>query len=160
MNANTPSFQSRFLWFERAGQAYAVSMNFLREVVTVPSLRPVPGAEPALTGLIVLHEQVLPVLDPVCLQREGAAPPAASPIVVVLGMAGAPCLGLLAERVGKVVELPQPGALASPPRVAAAFAGQVRGRETPQLLVVDVPTLAAAMGLAEAPAPAAAVHQH
>jgi len=155
MNAPTTTFQSRFLWFERAGQAFAVAMDYLREVVSVPALRPVPGAEAALTGLMVLHEQVLPVLDPISLHRGGRPPSAASPIVVVLGVEGAPCFGLLAERVGKVVELPEPSPLASPPRVPAAFAGQTQGRATPHLIVVDVPTLAAAMGLAAAPVPTA-----
>ncbi|HYG34266.1 MAG TPA: chemotaxis protein CheW [Clostridia bacterium] len=148
MNNTANPLQSRFLWFERAGQTFAVSMDCLHEVLSAPALRPVPVTEPALKGLMVLREYVLPVFDTALLANSEMPPSVTSPIVILLGLYGRPFLGLLAERVGKVIELPPPGPLTVPMRLSAAFAGETKGPDRARIHIFDVPALAATMGLA------------
>jgi purine-binding chemotaxis protein CheW len=150
---NAPSQSSpHYLWFERAGMRFAASMNHLQEVLSAPALRPVPATEPALTGLMILREHVLPVFDPASLASSEPSPQVASPIVIVLGLHGRPALGLLAEKVGKVMELPEPVPLTTPARLARTFAGESSRPGAPRLLVLDADGLAAAMGLGAADA--------
>lgn len=146
--SNTPHpTDTRHLWFRRAGLRFAASMEYLQEVLNAPPLRPLPGAEPALAGLMRLREHILPVLDPWSLttSRPGRAPETA--VIIVLALSGKPVLGLLAETVGKVVQLPSPSPLAKPARIPNAFAGQCRSAGQSRLFVFDVPTLAAGFGL-------------
>jgi len=141
---------SRFLWFERANKYFAVSMDHLQEVLPAPILRSLPVAEPALTGLITLREHVLPIFDPASLASAELSPAASSPIVIVLGLEGRPELGLLAEKVGKVVDLPAPTPLTFSTRLSTAFSGESSIPGLPRLLILDAIALAAMMGLADA----------
>ena len=144
----------QYLWFERAGRRFAASMSHLQEVLSTPALRPVPAVEPALTGLMILREHVLPVFDPASLASSEPAAGVSSPIVIVLGLQGQPALGLLAEKVGKVVDLPAPVPLTTATRFSAAFAGESCASGAPRVLVLDAAALAATMGLAETDVPA------
>jgi chemotaxis signal transduction protein len=143
MKASTP----QYLWFERAGMRFATSMTHLQEVLSSPALRPLPAVEPALSGLIVLREHVLPVFDPASLAGCGPTPEVGSPVVVVLGLDGQPTMGLLAEKVGKVIELPEPVPLTMDTRLSATFAGESSGPGASRLLVLNAPALAETMGL-------------
>lgn len=49
--------------FRLDGQVYATALEGVREVVRLEGLRPLPGAEPPITGLIDLRGEALPVLD-------------------------------------------------------------------------------------------------
>jgi chemotaxis signal transduction protein len=146
MKASNP----QYLWFERAGMRFAASMAHLQEVLSAPALRPLPAVEPALSGLMVLREHVLPVFDPASLAGCGPTPEVGSPIVVVLGLEGRPAMGLLAERVGKVVELPDPVPLTIDTRLSTTFAGESTGPGASRLLVLNAAALAETMGLAGA----------
>ena len=147
MNTDSKNSQTRSLWFERGDQKFAVSMDCLYEVLSVTTLHPVPATEPALAGLTVLRGQVFPVLDPALLAGFEAPPVSASPVVVLLGVRGQPCLGLLAEKVGKVVGLSAPTPLSSKVRLRVAFSCETKHREMPRVFVLDIPALAVALGL-------------
>ena len=155
---NTPTASSRYLWFERAGMRFAASMDNLQQVLSAPALRPIPATEPSLSGLMILREHVLPVFDPASLAEDKPAPGIASPAVIVLSLQGRPALGVLAEKIGKVIELRIPRPLSVPTRRPEAFLGETRNSEMPRTLLLDAEALAAAMGLApgadEAPASA------
>ena len=146
---------SRYLWFERAGMRFAASMDHLQQVLSAPSLRPIPASEPALSGLMILREHVLPVFDPALLAEDRTPAEPASPTVIVLSLNGRPALGVLAEKIGKVVELRIPRPLSTTPRFPAAFSGETRNTDAPRTLLLDAEALAAAMGLGEAAAMAA-----
>ncbi len=138
------------LWFERAGNFFAVPMDNLQEVLPVPALRPLPAADPALTGLIALRDRVLPVFDPLILAGCSTGPSApAGSIVIVLKGDRHHGLALLAEKVGKIVELTSLDPLAAGARVPIAFAGESRLTDQRRLLIVEVASLAQVMGLHE-----------
>lgn len=139
----------RHLWFERNGSCFALPMDYLREVLAAPPLRPLPGVEPALVGLMHLRDRVLPVLDPWSLASAAPGRPSRQPLVLVVDVAGHPLFGLLAEQVGKVIELSTPQRLARPARLPTAFAGQGQQEELGALLVLNVPALAAAFELVQ-----------
>jgi chemotaxis signal transduction protein len=106
--------------------------------------------EPALSGLMLLRDDVLPVFDPASLVGSQSAAPATATVVIVLGLQGQPALGLLAEQVGKVVDLPRAVPLTTTTRLPAAFTGQSGLADGPRLLIVDAGSLAATMGLTKA----------
>lgn len=137
----------RHLWFERAGTRFAASMSHLQEVLSAPVIHPIPAVETALAGLMILREEVIPVFDPASLTSSELSQGISSPAVIVLGFQGQPLLGLLAEKVGKVVDLPFPEPLTSPARLSAAFSGEFASPGSPRVLVLDAIALAIAMGL-------------
>jgi chemotaxis signal transduction protein len=145
--ANGPDF----LWFQRAGKTFAVPMECLQGVLSDPGLRPLPVAEPALAGLMILREMVLPVFDPALFVGLQIPPRLASPIVVLLRLENQPCLGLLAEKVGKVIELPAPAPLSTQVRLPVAFIGETKSKASSRSLVLNIPALARAMGLMGSP---------
>ncbi len=148
MNSFSASHRHPCLWFQRGNHRFAVSMDHLQEVLPVETLRPLPAAEPALVGLFTLREWVVPVFDPLSLAGQPAEP-LPKPIVVVVGIQGRPVFGLLAESVGKVIELEEPGPLQLAVRLPEVFQGQ-SGKVG--LMVFDSEALAARMGLIENPA--------
>lgn len=145
------------LSFRRADLHLAAPMKHLHEVISVASLRPLPGAEPALAGFMALRGRVLPVLDPALLIDLAPNLRLRSGIVLVVGPQNEPCFGLLAEAIGKVMELPAPRPLTFPARLPASFTGET-GEGHARLLLLDVVSLAAAMGLAGAARAAADSH--
>lgn len=147
-NLKTPTeFKSRQLWFERANQTYGASMDHLLEVLTAFTLRPVPALDASMAGLIVLRGQVIPVFDPALLAGQRAQSPGKSPAVILLGAQGRASLGLLADKVGKVIQSPMPSPLTAPIRLQAAFAGEVVGPKMARMFILNFPELAAAFGL-------------
>jgi purine-binding chemotaxis protein CheW len=66
---------------EVGGRRIAVPTASVREVTTLATLTPVPGAPPAVAGLTQVRGQILPVLD---VDGDGArAAPAQDTIVIV-----------------------------------------------------------------------------
>jgi chemotaxis signal transduction protein len=51
------------LFFEVRGRRCALPVAVVREVMATPPVTPIPGAPPALRGVVPVHGQVLPLLD-------------------------------------------------------------------------------------------------
>ena len=137
----------RYLWFQRAGNRFAVPMTHLQRVLPVSTLRSLPAAEPALAGFTLLDGKGLPVLDPSCFADLTPTACLFPAIVVVLVLEGQPVFGLLAEQIGKVVELPSLSRVRSELPHPQRFCGEISGPGKVRTLVVDVPALAKEMGL-------------
>jgi chemotaxis signal transduction protein len=150
MNRETNSIFNRYLWFERGGLRFAAPMEQLQEVLPLPAVRPVHGAEASLAGFMMLRELVLPLFDPALLVNPPSESLPRASVVVVLSLQERIYFGLLAERVGKVIELPPPRPLGMPTRVPAAFSGECKPASQGRLVLMSVEGLTAAMGLAEA----------
>jgi chemotaxis signal transduction protein len=73
---STASFDVVF--FEVRGRRCALPVAVVREVMATPPVTPVPGAPPALRGLVPVHGQVLPLVD-VGPQLVAATPSEAPP---------------------------------------------------------------------------------
>jgi purine-binding chemotaxis protein CheW len=91
----------RWLCFLLAGQAYAVEVQKVQEVVRVPDIAPVAGAGGDTVGVMNLRGQIVQVIS--LRQRLGFGPGAPAPErrVVVLEEAGV-VLGLLVDAVAEV----------------------------------------------------------
>lgn len=110
----------RWLSFRIAGQAYAVPLASVVEVIRDAEVTPVPGSAPELRGICQLRGQVVPVLDG-CrrfgLPSSSAAGAGQAHIVVLAH--GAHLAGLRVDAVGELLEAgdeampPPPG---RPPR--------------------------------------------
>jgi chemotaxis signal transduction protein len=66
------------LFFEVRGRRCALPVAVVREVMATPPVTPIPGAPPALRGVVPVHGQVLPLLD-VGPQLVAAGPAEAPP---------------------------------------------------------------------------------
>lgn len=91
---------SRWVGFDLAGQAYALPILRVREVLPAPVVEPVPGAPAEILGLINLRGRILTVID--LRQRLGLAPARGERYAVMVIDGGGEWLGL---RVDAVCEL-------------------------------------------------------
>jgi chemotaxis signal transduction protein len=147
MKPTTTLSPDRFLWFNRAGIRFAAVMEHLQEVLPLTGLRPLPASEPALAGLMVLRDTILPVFDPALLLSSTPAPLHALVHAIVLRLEGQAVFAVMAEEVGQVISLPPPARMSCPVRLAAAFAGEWIAPDKTRSHNLDIPRLAAVMGL-------------
>lgn len=72
-----PESCERYVVFQLGGQSYGLHITCVREVERAGRVTPVPGAPPMIHGLINLHGEILPLIDPRPLlglpPRDGAA---------------------------------------------------------------------------------------
>mgnify|MGYP001768070553 CR=1 FL=1 len=147
MNKLTSDSELRSLWFQCGSQRFAVPMSHLREVIPVTSLRKVPMTEPALAGFMDLRDQVIPVFNPRALVSADAPDFSLPAVVIVVSLHDQESLGLLADRIGRVVQTPPPRPLDPAVRSPASFLGQTTTDDNTESLLVDVPGMANAFGL-------------
>ncbi|SEL38118.1 CheW protein [Stigmatella aurantiaca] len=101
--------------FRLGGQMYALSTRFLHEVLRTPELTPLPGAPPLLRGLTLLRGEVLPVVELTPLFGRPVSGLGSAVLVVGLGRAE---LGLCAEAVEEVTQVPRDALLPAPTALA------------------------------------------
>lgn len=122
--------------FECSGQGFAVSLGALGEVLSGKLATPVPQAPPALVGVVELHGDVLPVIQPTALLGMVARPyTPADPIVVVASRDTK--VGLAVDRVRHVRAI-DPTALTL--ATHECYRGWWTG-STPPIAVLDVDAL-------------------
>ena len=133
--AEPPELQ-RWMCFTLAGVTYALNVLQLREVLPRVTVEPVPGAPPAVRGVLNLRGEIVTLLD---LRRwlDLPAGPGDGP-VLVLEHAGQ-SLGLRVDAVGALLKRMPDDLLAPPasanPRLAALACGRTTdGVETLTLL--------------------------
>jgi chemotaxis signal transduction protein len=66
------AFMKNVIVFTLGGQRHAVELRWVREVVTLGWVTPVPNAPPAVAGVVNYHGAIVPVIDVAVLA--GAAP--------------------------------------------------------------------------------------
>jgi len=100
-----PVVLEEYLVFLVAGEAYAVPIGSVLEVLRTPAITEVPRAPADVPGVITVRGDVITVVDPRSrLGMAGSTAPLAGRVVVVDDGEGA--CGLLVERVAGVVRLP------------------------------------------------------
>lgn len=138
----------------RVGDArYALSMTAVAEVARVPPVTRVPGAPDWVAGVANWRGRILAVVD---LRRVLGAPAgAAAGRLVVAGRDGV-SVGLLADDVAGLLQLPEAGALPAPPAglggAGALLAGTVVDGAGPVGLIDMAALFALRRGLARAAA--------
>ncbi len=138
-----PEVLEEYLIFRLAGEAYAVEIGRVLEVLRTPSITEVPRAPADVSGVISVRGEVVTVVDPrgrLGLPRTDGPP--ARRVVIVDDGEGA--CGLLVDRVLGVVRLPRGGLEPCPQALGGAggdlFLGIGRERER-LFLVLDTRAL-------------------
>jgi purine-binding chemotaxis protein CheW len=106
-----------YLTFFIAGEEYAVSLRFVREVIPYDTVTRVPGMPEAVRGVTNLRGSVVPVVDLAILFRLKEIPITTRTCIVLVETVvdGHPHLmGLMTEEVGQVLALASGDLLASP----------------------------------------------
>lgn len=109
--------------FALAGVEHAFPLLSLREILQVDGLRSVPGAPPALNGVMSLRGERLPVLDLAVLVGLGASHRTLETCVLVVEGTHADrpaLLGLLVDGVRRILDLAS-GDMTPAPRLQAPF---------------------------------------
>jgi len=114
--------QLHLVTFELDGEAYAVPIAMVREVVRVADLTRVPNAPPHIRGVMNLRGRILPVVE--LRTRLGLAPlePTPAARVVVAEVRGR-LLGYLVDRVTQVARIGE-GAVTAPPDEVVTGSGE------------------------------------
>jgi purine-binding chemotaxis protein CheW len=106
-----------YLTFFIAGEEYAVSLEFVREVIPYDTVTRVPGMPETVRGVTNLRGSVVPVIDLALKFRLPEVPVTSRTCIVLVEttLEGAPVLmGLMTEQVGQVLGLAAGELLASP----------------------------------------------
>ncbi len=133
-----PLVREEYLTFLLGGEAYAVPIEQVREVMRAPPITEVPHAPPHVLGVVTVRGEVVAVFDP--RRRLGlpwAAPAEGAGRVVIVDAGEGPC-GLVVDVVSSVVRLP-PGSVEPCPQALGGpgvecFAGI--GRDGDRLFTV------------------------
>jgi purine-binding chemotaxis protein CheW len=110
-----------YLTFFIAGEEYAVSLEFVREVIPYDTVTRVPGMPDAVRGVTNLRGSVVPVVDLAVQFRLREIPVGARTCIVLVETLseGRPLsMGLITEEVGQVLAL-KAGELLPPPSFGA-----------------------------------------
>lgn len=101
-----PVMPHRLLVFEIAGDAFAIPLDTVREILPLPLLSHPPGIPSFLEGFLNLGGQAVPVLNPTRLFRLQGPAPGPYSHLVVLEKAGAP-LAILVNHAAGATEVPK-----------------------------------------------------
>jgi len=119
--------------FECSGRVFAISLAAVREVLSGKLATPVPQAPPALVGVVELHGDVLPVVQPTALLGMVTRPYTPADPIVVLSSRDVK-IGLAVDRVRHVRAI-DPTSLTS--ATHDCYRGWWAG-STPPVAVLDV----------------------
>lgn len=90
-----------------AAEEYAVPVAYVREVIALDEIIPVPGTPADVLGVRNLRGQILPVIDLTVLLRIDRTE---SPRLLLIAEAGGHRAGLALDEVSGIAELPEPSA--------------------------------------------------
>lgn len=124
------------LEFRLARERYAIEQRYVREVLPLRELTPLPGAPKFMPGIVNAHGQILPVLD---IKRFFDLPETGITDlhVVVAVQAGDIDLGILADAVAEVHSVPLDALQPSLPTLTGIRAEYLKGVTTDRLIVLD-----------------------
>jgi purine-binding chemotaxis protein CheW len=117
VNANNDQSSTQHLSFQLSGEAYAIGILRVREILEQQPITHVPLTPPSIRGVINLRGKVIPIVD---LATKIGLPPTHTTkwtciIVVEIDLGGDKAvMGLLADSVSEVVAL-APGDVEKPP---------------------------------------------
>lgn len=127
--------------FRVGRQHYALPLASVLQVVRLPALTMVPGAPPALCGLLNLRGSFVPVLDGRVLLGEPRSIGLESQVIVIGAGNGAPRVSLLVDEVDTVRGF-APGSFAALASTNAIVSAMLHERDT-TVMLLDPEALAA-----------------
>lgn len=122
--------------FLLARETFALETKWVREVMRLGDVTPVPGAPPFLLGVMNLRGEILPLVDLRRFFRLEESPPSDTSRVLVLGESR-PELGLVVDQVAAVVGLHEKELHASAVSVPSGAQEFLLGVTVDALLVLD-----------------------
>jgi purine-binding chemotaxis protein CheW len=132
--SNTEATTSDTIVTFRIGrQYYALPLDAVSQVVRLPDLTDIAGATASLAGMLNLRGAFLPVIDGHALMGVTSGYTLDSSILVI-ALDGAPALGLLADEVDAVKQIPATG-IASLINSAPFISGIMRDSERSVILL-------------------------
>jgi chemotaxis signal transduction protein len=111
-----PGASANLACFQVGGQTFAVEVGYVREVVRLPEIAPLPKAPPLIEGLVDLRGHLIPVLDLARLLGRGRADSGGEARVVVVEERGL-VFGLWVDSASGVLNL-EDGRLEGVPELA------------------------------------------
>jgi purine-binding chemotaxis protein CheW len=92
---------NRFLAFSLGSEEYGIPLEFVKEVIALPTITPVPDAAPYFLGIINLRGQVISILD--LRLKFGISPERRNECAIIICELGALQLGILVDSVNSVI---------------------------------------------------------
>jgi purine-binding chemotaxis protein CheW len=132
--------------FALAAERYAIETQYVRAVVRMVNLTPVPGAPAFVAGITNYRGQVLCVVDLRSVFEASTTGPTGSSRLIVVGVERVE-FGVLADRVDAILRLPASEVLPLSGSVAGVRREYLRGVSRDAMMVVDGGLLLAAAGL-------------
>jgi purine-binding chemotaxis protein CheW len=126
--APAEAIRQRLVTFDVAGQEYALPLDAVREIVSIPEhLTYLPGSDDAVRGVMPYRDGLLPLLS---LQRLLALPATAAPREQALIVSvGDTMIGFIADRMRAVISVDAQRVEKVPPVLAARAGGETRIKE-------------------------------
>ena len=139
--------QAKIILFELGGQTFGLETSAIREVLDAPELTPLPGTPVHVKGLANIRSQVVPVFDigPVLPVPES---PDGGPTKLVIITFDAAVFAILAHQILGVREL---SAISGRRETHGLNTQYIANLTADGLIVLDVPALAAALTIEDAP---------
>jgi len=140
IEADDTTARIEILTLSLANERFGMETRYVREVVPLPSVTPVPGTPGYISGVANLRGEIIAIVDLgrfFGLKTESRTDPSR---IVVLGAERAE-LGILADEVSEVASLPIDGLAdlrATTTRIDGSY---LRGVTTDALIVLDIPVL-------------------
>lgn len=129
------SEQVELLTFLLAGETYAIESRFVREVLHMPALTPLPGTPPVVSGVTNLRGEILAVMDPG--QELGCPSVQAAPEwVIVLGLNSIE-MGVVSDAVLEVVAVRTDSVLAPARAAREIHPTWIRGVTSDAVIVLE-----------------------
>jgi purine-binding chemotaxis protein CheW len=140
---DTPVAALTLIAFRLGGETYAIEAAYLREVVPLKDLTPLPGTPAFVCGIINLRGQIRSVIDLLRFLDLPAATGTAAPAQVLMVQAGAMEVGIQAESVLGVQILTAGTLQPVPPTLGGRGAAYCQGVALPHMTVLDAVKLLA-----------------
>lgn len=147
------------LLLELQGESFAIETDKVREILDPGQITTVPGADPSVDGLINVRGRVVPLADLRLIfgmQRQPEGPDARI-VVIEVEIEGDPVtIGIKADRVSEVTELPA-ASLETTPQTGMQWRPDyflcIGKRGADVIMVLDVASIFARRGTGDATAP-------
>lgn len=142
--------RTQYLTFHLAGEEYAVAILQVKEIIEYGTLTIVPQTPPSMRGVINLRGNVVPVVDLAVKFGQAAAPITNRTCIVIVEITldgEQAILGIIADSVSQVIDLPAGEILPSPAfgtRIKADFLIGMAQAEMKFLLILDLDKVLAA----------------
>lgn len=125
LTENEDATEGKYLLFRLGEAEYLIAIRFLREVVVMQSITPVPHVLPHIKGVINLRGQVIPVVDLRARLRMPLRSYDDRTCVIIARLRGL-MIGIVVDTICEVVSIP-PDAISPPPTVQRGIEGRFVG---------------------------------